>query len=167
MATSTTGPQSSGPQEGSSEGVGVLHECTSCNRVFPTARGLGVHFKRAHPVQANAAINVERVKRRWNEEEMRMMAKYEATAILLNIDNINQHLISLIPDRTLAGIKGKRRDVKYKLLVEQRLAELRNAELEDVVVENHPSCVPCVEIETTSISPREAHGRIEFERNRG
>jgi len=54
-------------------------------------RGLGVHNVRAHP-EANSAINVERVKARWPEEEIRLMARAEATATSAGVLFMNQYL---------------------------------------------------------------------------
>lgn len=127
VPTSTTGPQSGGPQSGSDGGAS--HVCTTCSRPFPTAIGLGVHISRAHPDQANDAIDTDRIKRRWNAEELRLMADHEARASIANVDNINQHLVTLMPERTLDAIKGKRRNVQYKRLVVDRIAILTNENL--------------------------------------
>lgn len=124
MATDTTGPQSSGPQ--SSTSANALHVCTICGRSFDTAIGRGVHIRRAHPAQANEAINTDRTKRRWNDEEVRIMADHEARALIANnVTHMNLYLVSLMVDRTAEGIKGKRRSERYKRLVEDRTAILR------------------------------------------
>jgi len=47
--------------------------CETCSRVFRTKGGLRVHIARTHPEEANNAVNVERVKARWPEEEVRLM----------------------------------------------------------------------------------------------
>lgn len=130
MTANTTGPQSGGPQ--SSLNAAAQHACATCNRSFDTARGLGVHIKKKHPAQANDAIDVERSKRRWNDEELRLMADYEADATLSNVMHMNQHLLTLLPERTLEAIKGQRRKADYRQLVQNRLAALRN----EIVIEN-------------------------------
>lgn len=94
-------------------------DCETCNKSFPTKRELGVHVKSKHPEVANAAINIERIKRRWTDEETRMLAVDEARLIIQGVDHINQELAALHTDRTIEAIKGKRRLATYKRLVEE------------------------------------------------
>lgn len=54
-------------------GEPTLFPCTYCKRTFTTATGRGVHTKRAHPNKANEAIDVDRTKARWKDEETAMM----------------------------------------------------------------------------------------------
>lgn len=91
--------------------------CEICNREFRTKRGRGVHMVSAHPVEANDRVNVERVKARWPEEEVRLMARAEATATSAGILFINQYLLEKFPSRTLEAIKGKRRQEAYREMV--------------------------------------------------
>ena len=110
--------------------------CATCNRRFATAVGRGVHVKRAHPDVANEAVNVERDKLRWTEEESRLFAAAEAEAILSGgVKFMNQHLMDKFPRRTLESIKGKRRNPAYRAMVQEeririeaRLREQRMAE---------------------------------------
>lgn len=76
LMTSTTGL--SGASRGSSADANGCHICLGS---FSTARGLGQHKRRAHPIEANEGINVECVNRRWTDEEMRIIAEAELGAM--------------------------------------------------------------------------------------
>lgn len=107
------------PIDGDPPGDPSTYPCPQCERRFPTKIGLGVHVRRRHPVEANEAIDVERVKMRWNPEEMRLVARAEANAIIAGgVRFMNLHLLGLFPDRTIESIKGKRRDPEYRAMVE-------------------------------------------------
>lgn len=96
----------------------IRFRCTVCPRVFDTKRGMGVHLRRAHPIEANERVDIDRVRVRWDMEEIRLMALEEAKAILLgNIRFINVHLNSVFPLRSVNSIKVKRRCPVYKDLV--------------------------------------------------
>lgn len=98
--------------------------CEHCGREFRSTRGLGLHVVRAHPEEANSAINVERVRARWSEEEIRLMARSEATAASAGVLFMNQHLQEMFPHRTLEAVKGKRRQEAYRRLVLQFSQEI-------------------------------------------
>lgn len=72
----------------------------------------------------NEEINVERVKRQWSAEEQRMMAREEALATHRGIRFMNQHLLEVVPNRTLEAIKGMRRNPQYRRLVAAALEDL-------------------------------------------
>ncbi|KAK2577612.1 hypothetical protein KPH14_012895 [Odynerus spinipes] len=91
--------------------------CPNCERAFTTKSGLGLHRRRAHEAIFNDEISVDRVKRQWSAEELRMMAREEALATQRGVRFINQHLLTVVPDRTLDSIKGARRGPEYKRLV--------------------------------------------------
>lgn len=93
--------------------------CEFCGRTFRNKRGLGVHVVRAHAEAANSAIGVERVKARWPEEEIRLMARAEAGAVSEGVRFINQYLHERFPHRTLEAIKGRRRQEAYRRLVQE------------------------------------------------
>lgn len=98
--------------------------CEHCGREFNSTRGLGVHVRRAHPVEANDAIDVERVKARWSVEEVRLMARTEATATLDGgVFFMNQYLHDKFPHRSLEAIKGKRRQDSYRAIVRECLRD--------------------------------------------
>ena len=96
-----------------------IHLCSKCGRQFSSSIGLGVHFRSAHPVEANAAVVVDRVKLRWNPEEVGRLARAEATAMAQGVKFMNLHLETLFPERTLEAIKGKRRDPNYRAMVQE------------------------------------------------
>ncbi|KMQ86967.1 putative 50 kda protein in type i retrotransposable element r1dm [Lasius niger] len=56
------------------------HVCQVCLRSFTSRIGLGVHKKKQHPVEYNEEINIAHIKRRWNEEEIKLFAMEEAQA---------------------------------------------------------------------------------------
>lgn len=98
------------------------HTCTECARSFTTKTGLGVHRRRAHPVAANAEINTERVKARWSDEEVTLMAAEEARLTRAGTTFLNEPLTAYMPGRTLESVKGRRRHPAYKALVTRLLA---------------------------------------------
>lgn len=83
-----------------------------------------MHKRSAHPEEANAEVNVERVKRQWSDEELRLMAREEALAIGRNVRFVNQHLLTVVPERSLEAIKGMRRNLRYRDLVASALESL-------------------------------------------
>lgn len=77
-------------------------------------------------MEANEAIDVDRTNKRWNDEELRMMAAMEADATIAgDVRFMNQHLLGLLPDRTLDSIKGKRRSACYRELMNAELSRLQ------------------------------------------
>lgn len=102
--------------------------CPVCGRVFRTLRGLGVHKRAAHPLEANVEAAPNAVKRRWREEEIALMARSEArlTRELGRCGNVE--LLNALPElgRTLEAIKGQRRKNEYKDMVQ---AYLQSAQL--------------------------------------
>lgn len=117
MATQTTGSQPGGPLS--------AQVCGLCGEEFRNVRGLGQHRRIRHPVQSNDQVNVNKSKRRWLLEEVRLMAQIEAEATILGIVDLNKHIKRLKPDRSIDGIKGKRREGQYKLQVTSLIANLR------------------------------------------
>lgn len=117
MVTQTTGSQSSGPLN--------AWVCGTCGEAFRSNVGLGKHRRIAHPAEANDQVNAERTNRRWSPEEVRLMAQMEAKATIDRVTHLNKHLKSLMPDRSLDGIKGKRREQSYKLQVTSMVASLQ------------------------------------------
>lgn len=105
----------------SREGANLLFTCEECRRSFSTKSGLGVHFKRAHPVEANERINVDRVKARWPQEEILLLARREVEASRLGVVNMNLYLHELCPNRSVEAIKGRRKLLSYKAVVQAEL----------------------------------------------
>ncbi|KAG7196446.1 hypothetical protein KM043_000117, partial [Ampulex compressa] len=105
------------------------YNCPECDRSFRSKIGLGVHRRHAHPDEASAGVEVERKRKQWSAEELRLMAKEEALAIARGgIRFMNQHLMAVLPNnRSLEAVKGARRAAAYKELVEAALRETRTA----------------------------------------
>jgi len=105
---------SSDPNNPNTSALNKTEKCRFCDRSFTTKNGLGLHIKRAHPVEFNAAISVERKNVTWSPEEIRMMASKEAEGLRNGVRYINVMLVEAFPERTLDAIKGMRRSQKYK-----------------------------------------------------
>jgi uncharacterized C2H2 Zn-finger protein len=78
------GPQAGAPASEGAARVGgepPSFQCPHCDRVLTTASGRGLHVKKAHPAEANNAINIERVHAQWSLKQTRLMARLEADAI--------------------------------------------------------------------------------------
>lgn len=118
--------------------AGFACEFPGCSRSFDTKTGRGLHHRRAHPDWYDAQQNIEPVKARWNEEETLLIARKEVELIKLNTKFINQALVLAFPNRTLEGIKGKRKQLAYKQLVERLLAESSEEDPETAEPENVP-----------------------------
>ncbi len=88
--------------------------------------GLGQHRRIKHPISSNDQVDVERSRRRWLPEEVRLMAQMEAEATKDDVVNMNKHLAALKPDRSLAAIKGKRRDQSYRVQVASLIESLQS-----------------------------------------
>lgn len=88
---------------------------------FTTATGLGVHRRRAHPVEANAMVSAWPTKARWTEEEMRILATAEAAAEREGV--MNMRLLPMNLGRSLDALKGLRnKNAKYReILAQQRV----------------------------------------------
>lgn len=114
----------------------VEFNCNICDRRFTTKTGLGVHRKKAHPEVANEEVVVERKKKRWNSEEMSVVAREEARASQEGVRLLNLHLHSKFPDRTVESIKGMRRRPDYKQMVEEYINELRQQQQANSSEEN-------------------------------
>lgn len=123
-------PQNPGPQagdhffEGASGSATFRCDIGECTRVFQSKSGLGVHKRRAHPFEMNEAIDINRVKARWSEEEVMLLAKEEVKAMKMgNVRHMNIHLVGLFPARTLESIKARRKQDAYRMLVEEYARE--------------------------------------------
>lgn len=127
-----------------------IFRCETCTREFQTKQGLGLHVVRAHPVEANRAINVERVKARWSAEEVRLMARAEAAATSAGgIVFMNQHLFDKFPQRSLEAIKGKRRQGAYKEMVRVFCQEIQSRIEIDDGTEAGPTMIGVEAVPTT------------------
>ena len=114
----------------------VSFPCSLCNKVCKSRSGLTLHMRKIHPSffhdnKANELQNINQSKKRWTKAEIDTLAKAEADLIFNHpeVTNINQQLLSVMRGRTLEGIKGKRRDPTYKLLVNDLLMNMRDESL--------------------------------------
>lgn len=112
--------------------------CTVCGRVFASLIGRRVHERHSHPTVYHAA-GAERLgtrpKARWDDEEVALMASFEAAHP--NIRLINQAIQEeVLPHRTLDGIKGKRRQEAYKARVRAEVGLLATPRVPPL---QHPS----------------------------
>jgi hypothetical protein len=101
--------------------------CRICGRNF-TVAGFSNHCKNAHPVEYNGTINVSRVKAQWSVEEEHLLALKEAQLLHENplvIRKINQELRKGFPHRTIDAIKCHRKIERFKILVQEKFAELQ------------------------------------------
>nr|pir reverse transcriptase-like protein - silkworm [Bombyx mori]AAB59214.1 reverse transcriptase-like protein [Bombyx mori]8GH6_A Chain A, Reverse transcriptase-like protein [Bombyx mori] len=98
--------------------------CQFCERTFSTNRGLGVHKRRAHPVETNTDAAPMMVKRRWHGEEIDLLARTEARLLAERGQCSGGDLFGALPGfgRTLEAIKGQRRREPYRALVQAHLA---------------------------------------------
>lgn len=92
-------------------------EFPGCTRTFDTATGRGVHHRRGHPDWYDARQNVVPSKARWSDEEVRLLARREAELTRAGERFMNQALHVDFRDRTLEGIKKRRRQPSYRQLV--------------------------------------------------
>lgn len=111
-----------------------LYPCPECPREFGTATGLGVHAKRAHPEFFNRRIHLERSRKRWSDEELRLLARQEVDLIRRGVRGVLAELVRLFPGRTIDGIKGARRKHDYSVY----LREAREEDEMEFVVSSGP-----------------------------
>lgn len=102
----------------------VTHTCEVCERAFSTVTGLGLHRRRAHPVEFDRGINVDRCRRRWALEELQLLAENEARLVGEGVrQGLALRLVGLSQGRTLDSIKGVRKRADYIQLVATALSE--------------------------------------------
>ena len=80
---------------------------------FRSKQGLAQHVRHTHPIQHEAAQNVQRVKARWADEELKLLADTEAN-VPAQTRFMNQYLLGKFPQRTLESIKGQRKSARYR-----------------------------------------------------
>lgn len=98
-------------------------EFPGCSRFFPTARGRGLHHRKAHPDWYDSRTNTTARKPRWNDEEDAILARKEAELTRVGARFMNQALHQAFPERSLDSIKSHRRNPAYK----ERVANLLRA----------------------------------------
>jgi hypothetical protein len=83
-------------------------------------------MRHAHPVEHNAAINVERIRPQWSEEELSMVVEKEVEIRMANpqVRFINEEVLrGLDGKRTLESIRCLRKQDRYKERLAKKLAE--------------------------------------------
>lgn len=99
------------------------HVCGNCGISYDTRNGLGQHRRQAHPVEYNDEINVDRMKARWSDEELEIMAGHEVDAVNSGVRFVNQYILGKMPNRSLESIKGARRKANYKEMVAAKMEQ--------------------------------------------
>ncbi|CAL7932962.1 unnamed protein product [Xylocopa violacea] len=136
MTNSSGGPSGSAApaslnrsEDNVSEASPPVYRCEypSCDRTFSTTTGRGVHHRRAHADWYDERANVAAVKKRWNDEEIKLLARKEAELTREGVKFLNQELCKAFPSRTLESIKGQRKRADYKQLVVEMLKETPTA----------------------------------------
>lgn len=96
----------------------IRFQCEVCARAFSTKSGLGLHRKRAHPLQFNQGIEVDRFKRRWSPDKMLLLAEGE---VRLRREGSQGGLVNRLVDlsggRSIDSIKELRKKEEYRQLV--------------------------------------------------
>ena len=73
-----------------------------------------------------------RKKARWDQEELFILAKTELALRHSGVKFINQALLEVTPGRTLESIKGKRKSLKYRELLDSLQQESDSSELPEL-----------------------------------
>lgn len=99
--------------------------CVECSRTFRGKRGLSQHRRRAHPEEYFSGLEALKInalggRRRWTEEEMKLLAREEVRLLRSGPITPGELLIRLhdrFPDRTVEAIKGRRKHDAYKAVL--------------------------------------------------
>ena len=111
--------------------------CSICSRAFSTKTGLGVHTRRAHPVQHDEQHERVEIKSRWSEEEMMIMAQREASLSKEGIRFMNQELAKIFTNRSVESIKNNWQKAAYKEAVLRFIEQGKN--VPDIVSSSPPT----------------------------
>lgn len=97
------------------------HKCDTCERQFTTNRGLQMHIRRMHATLFHSRGNKHVPShRRWTDDERRILAISELAARgRTDIRNMNVHLAKSQLGRTIESIKGQRKQLAYKTILDQ------------------------------------------------
>ena len=123
-------PVEENPTEGRERATsqpGRDNKCPHCPSTFATVRGLGVHIASKHRAQRDLAVAEKRdaniKKARWDPEEKRLLAMWEARYTRRGSAFTNADLREKLPHRSLEAIKGQRRKAEHKTLVQDLLRD--------------------------------------------
>lgn len=119
--------------------------CIHCGRSFTSKTGLGLHTLRAHPEEV--VIDRPVVGRVWRREELELLARIEVRLgqPVTSKALYNAFKMETGTERTCDGVRGARRNVLYREILEGLLAESDRASVEveedasapDSAFENH------------------------------
>ena len=133
------------------------HICPDCGFTAKSGGGLSLHRRRKHATEYHREVEARAsgvTRTNWSKEEISRLAKIEAELCckdLLVPQRANQQLSEVFPERTLQGIKGKRRTEVYKNLVVEWTERLRALEVaSDVENPGTPMVDIAVEVATVS-----------------
>ncbi|CAF3603407.1 unnamed protein product, partial [Rotaria sp. Silwood2] len=76
-------------------------------------------MRHMHKAEYNASIEVPMTKRRWTQDEVLILAEFEAKIPPGGGKSINQILVEKFYTRTLESIKSRRKMKEYRSLVQQ------------------------------------------------
>lgn len=95
--------------------------CDFCDRVFDTKIGQSQHIRLRHLLEYNESVQANSSSsRRWCGEERAVLAELEVQAVEAGVSgSLDRHLSTVFTSRTLEAIKGQRRQIAYKTLLEQ------------------------------------------------
>ena len=83
--------------------------------MFKSKWGLTVHMHKMHEECFHAEnVPEARVKPRWDDEELVLLAREEIRLIKIGVKNVNQELMKVLPHRSLQSIKGVQRSSNKK-----------------------------------------------------
>ena len=103
-------------------------QCPHCGRTFASFQGRRVHERSQHPQEfhlaESEALMAGSRKTRWDEEELALMATFEASHAAERQLNIKIKA-QCLPHRTLEAIKAARRPASYKERVRQEALRLQ------------------------------------------
>ena len=120
------------------------HSCSECGRIFITARGLGVHRRRAHAkvfyAEAESQANTRRPGN-CSEEEKNILARAEAQLIVAGAFRptmANRLLEGSVENMSSQAIKSQRRMASHRRRVLDFVSEVRFEQGEQVGGEINP-----------------------------
>ena len=102
------------------------YNCPDCSRGFQTKAGLSLHQRRAHTESYFQRLTNERVVKeaRWDPEFEYLVAVEEISLRKEGlVDDLDGRLAKRFPTRTREAIRGHRKSVKYKELVDRLSSE--------------------------------------------
>ena len=117
-----------------------LFVCKYCNKTLKSKGGLTIHMHKMHEKNFHANnIPEQRVKARWDDEKLVLLAREELELVRKGVRNVNQELMKVLPHRSLQSIKGVRRSSNKKY--QNLLLEFRSEPIfeRDVVGEEEPA----------------------------